>query len=59
MFTSKKIKNCSHYRSIDQHTTAPHKTNSSESCKDCVYFNNRNCGMDVADEKSPYTDLFC
>jgi|GEM_PF-964772 len=54
MNTSKKIKNCANYKAIDQEMIShPMRGTHSGSCKDCVYFSSRNCGMDAADSIEP------
>ncbi len=58
MYNTKKIKNCTSFRSVDHDMSFPAKRISSGNCKDCVYFSSRNCGMDVADSIEPDLDIF-
>ena len=59
MYNTKKMKNCTSYRALDQDMISSLRHSESNNCKDCVYFSSRNCGMDVADSIEPAIDVFC
>jgi hypothetical protein len=58
MFTTKKINNCSSFRGSDQTIDTAYQTTMPTTCKDCIYFSARNCGMDTADSIVPSMDIF-
>ena len=53
MYISKKLQNCAGFKALDCGTGFSYRRNASGSCKDCVYFSSRNCGMDIADSIEP------
>lgn len=52
-----KMRICSNFKSINENISAYNK-NFSPSCRECVYFSSRNCGMDIADSIDPEIDFF-
>lgn len=60
MYHTKKSKNCSSFKAIEQDVFSRYKYKSLErNCKECIYFSSRNCGMDIADSIDPVIDLLC
>lgn len=54
MNNSKKTKNCTNFKALDQEVISKFQRGTyGGSCKDCVYFSSRNCGMDAADSIEP------
>jgi len=54
----KSVRNCCNYKSVNNDGGPPFRRVYGGSCKDCVYFSSRNCGMDAADDIEPDIELF-
>jgi len=57
MKTSKKIKNCSNFKPLNEYISH-YKYPSSQNCSECAYFSSRNCGFDITDNLDNETELF-
>lgn len=57
IFTTKKRKQCLNFKGFDQDMSKSYKRELPISCKECVYFSSRNCGLDNADTID-FLDIF-
>jgi len=57
MYNTKRVSTCAGFKAVDHDAGFSYRRGTAGSCKDCVYFSSRNCGMDVADSIEPNIEM--